>query len=746
MRGNTSKLPLPDKSPIPAAASAGLGIAEAEIPPPVPVASAQAADPRVGKALTRLGVAIQRYRIYPARSPLCREAADAAHDALSEWAESTVGDASDTLAVSETAEVRIRVSLGRLYLDLLPLPESGPISELAERLFRADIDELVIRANVTKTELARFCQRLAGWERQDRDLTFSQVLTELDITGIRARDTKRLDVLDYGIVPSSRLGALRSERSQRERQSEGEVDASMHKAWMRVDLDASLEPLDMIDLAFLVDDQMDLARLLSKMARLEATDEGGSWTLRQTVSHLVHLYSKLSPEVAEARFTELAATLMELEREVRQTLTEDMILPDVLETGKSAPLMRLLPDEEIVEALRTLIDLEIGGQGLVRLAFERLDLPGERLRDVLQPLLEDLKSRKGTEDSAPKIEVRLSADGDVFRDMRDFTALELAVDETTAEKLGEIRAELSALDPDTERLRCTLNMIPELRNPDRATAVLEPVPAWLATMMEDDPTEACTLIRSLRDTAHDLEIIDPELTEVVSQVLKELLTPDRIRESVRAWTNDESSSAAMLEAFGPASAEAFLAALDEEPRRNERRVILDFMCAHADLFAEWLVPHAADVRWTVVRNVVLVLGFGGPGREAVVAKALRHPDKRVIREALLALGRIGTPRAAEETLAQLSAEDERRDLAEEAIRRFPPEDGFRLAQRLLSDPDLYLDRPHVTRTLISAFLSDGQDTAEQLLRPLLALRFQFWKPALSRLGWTAAAALRQGRK
>ncbi|MDX1577367.1 MAG: HEAT repeat domain-containing protein [Gemmatimonadota bacterium] len=704
-------------------------------------------DERIVRAVHALGVVVQRHRLYPSRSPLCRDAAAACRDALDEVWRGSPEVVEGEVRGSAVTDLSLRVASDRLYLELDPLPANGPITELGDRLFRADVEEVVIRQGVTRTELIRFCRRLAHWDRRrDPHLRLSEVLNELDVTGIRARDSERLEVLDFDIVASDRLEGLRTERRRRVREDGTGVDSSVHKAWARTSVDASAEPIDMIDLAYLVENQLDLAQMLFQLAEGETEASGSVAALRQTVTRLVHLYAGMSEDVAEARFRDLAASLMELEPEARRNLTRDVLIPDLLETGKSADLVRLLPDGEIVDAISTLADLEIGGQGLVRLALERLELPPGRLEVVLGPLLERSREEMGAARPDARVEVRLSSDEDVFRNLRAFSAHELAVGEETRARLEDVRERLEVVDGPAERLRCAVALVPHLRNPERAVEILRPLPAWLSSLLASDPEAAARQIRSLRDTARELEELDPELSDTVDEVLREVLMAEVVTRIAGPGEGAESDTTlALLEAFGPVAASVFVEMLETEERRSVRRSLLDHMCEHASFFAPLVERYVQDGRWTVVRNVVRVLGFAGPGYEAALAAPLDHADDRVVREALLALGRIGSPRAAEEIFARLAATDERRELAEDAMRRFPLDQGVHLTRRLLSKPEFYRDRPEVARLLIVRFFADGHHGSEALLRPLLGYRLRPWQPALMRLGWAASAVLRRGK-
>jgi len=739
---------------------------------------ARALDPVSLRALTHLAVAVQRHRIYPALSPLCKEAvvecvkalsALRAHSATDPQAQPT--DLSPTHATSagdsvpdvgegdvdDVPELQVKIGTTLLYVDLVPVPSSTAIDEFTDRLFRADVEELSFRSTVSATEVARFCRRLASWDRSRGQYDyFSEAIAELGITGIGVRCTERLDVLDFDVLPAGQLENLRVEQEQQDSRRH-DIEVSLQKAWVRVDTDCPLDPIDMLDLAFLVDSQTDLAQMLLGMAQGEGQSVGAPVALRQTVSELVHLYSGLSETAAEERFAALASTLMELEPAARRTLTRDVLLPDLLQSGKAAQVLRLLPDGEIVEAIRTLIDLDVGGAGLVGLALERLDLSGERLgiitrsmSDRLQPTTQPSAPSGPGAANQPSSRIRLESDHTIFRDMRELAAHDLGVDAETAKELRAIRDRVGVIDEVAERLRCVLTLLPHIRNPDRATEVLRSVTELLRPLLWEKPQQAAERVADLLAIANRMDGVDPEVGQAIKHVVGDLLDANYIQFQAERWREagkTDETVAELFSALGPTATTAFHEALEELDDRQVRRTILTFMCAHAEVFAESLYDHLGDARWTIVRNSVRVLGFAPPGGEAAVAKLLKHPEKRVVRETFLALSRIGTPRAAEEILGQLEASDpKRRELAEDAIRRFPVAEGEKLTCRLLSKPEFYQDRPQVARALITRFLNPPSREGAKLLRPLLALRVQFWRPALFRLGWAAGAALGGGGK
>lgn len=693
-------------------------------------------DETVARAAALLGRTVQRHRVYPAASPLCQGSVSECRSALE-------GLSAETL--------ELRVTPRELFHGSDSLPGTAPLSELAERLFRADVEVLRVQRETPPKELGRFCRQLATWDRRgQRDGSFAEVLDEQGVSSITARAADKLEVLEIGVVSAERLARLSEERSARAPEDQLGEAQGRHQAWIQVDTDCDVESIDLVDLAFLVDNQADLAQVLYDIAEGGPQSASSGEALRESIAELVELYSSLSPRVAEQRFAGLARTLMTLDTETRHALTRDVLMPDLLETGRTARLLQLLPDGEVVEAVRTLAELEVGAPGLVKLAFDRLALPDERRATLARAVGESLvgEGAAGTADSSSA--VRLSADGSGGRDFREYTAHELSVDDRTAAELDRIKAAFEEADRVTEWLRCCANLVRHLRNPDHAEEMLERAAETLISLIEADAERAARSVDELRAAADEVREHRPEVAEAVDGLMLSVCSPSFLRVLAEDWAEQggpDPAGQALLIALGTASMEALVRFFEEESSRAIRRRIMDFMCDNADAFADASVPYLSDERWTVVRNMVLVIGHAGPGREADLAPLVGHREDRVAREALLALARIGSAEAAELVLSRLVEEDPSRlAMAEESIRTFPVEEGRRQTRRLLADRRFLRRSPKLARGLVERFVPKDAAGWEEVLSPILPLRFRFWSPKQMALGRAAAAALKGRRE
>jgi plasmid stabilization system protein ParE len=678
---------------------------------------------------------------------MCRDAVVACHAALTELG----GDG-----------LSARVAPRTLHLPDDVVPSSPAITELADRLFRADIEELQLTRDVSPKEIARFCRTLARWDqRPDRHASFPEVLADQGVSTVRVLTAERITVLDLETLPAERLRRLEGERKARGEMEDYERALLAQKAWVRVDTSCPLEPIDTVDLAFLVEDQADLTQMLHDMADTQGRSRRGQAGLKDGINDLMQVYASLSPDVADERFEQLARSIMALDKDARRKLTSEVLMPELLETGKAAEVLRRLPDSEIVETLETLADLEMGGVGLLDLALKRLRLPQDRRSSIagaLTPELRQEQTMPQSFDGAPGTvttpEARLSSQATASVDVREYTAHELSIDEETAEAIGRFREAVTRVDPRSERLRCIAGLIPHLRNPDRAAGLFKVALGLIRPLLQKNPSEAARWIETLREKADAVRALVPEIAELGDAMLGRLCSREFLRHEARriaATTaglrgGDQGDSSQLLKAFGGTAADSFLSALEAEESHEVRMQLLDLMCAHAEVLAPQLERRLDDDVWRIVRNAVRVLGFARPEVVSVIAPLLDHAEDRVAREAYMALSRIGSNAAADAILERLDTlDDGRRIVAEEALSRFKTAEGNRLAHRLLRDHGFCIQRPRFARKLIRRFVRTPSADWSEILMPLSSLRFRFWRPELARLGWAATAALKGPR-
>ncbi|MGH7540146.1 MAG: HEAT repeat domain-containing protein [Gemmatimonadota bacterium] len=634
---------------------------------------------------------------------------------------------------------------------------AGPATiELGDRLFRADVERLDVEAGATRSELGWFCRLLAHWDRRAaREGTIADSLVDGGVAALRVRLTERLEILELPCLTAEHVGPLRAERRTRASRPVAPSGPFDTRVWMRTDPDSDLESLDLVDLAFLVERPLELARLL-QASRGDPTD-GLEETalLSENLSTLVELYGALDPSVASRRLEELAATFLALDEAARRRLTNEVLLPELFESRRTGPLMAALPDAELVTALRSVSARGIGAPGLVEHVLERADLPAERraaIREALGPGVKEAGAMSTPPDGdSEALREWLALGGGKAPDdaLRELTARDLAVDAATEKALARIRADVAASSPEDERLRACLQLVYHVLNPEVAEEMVRDATSVLSRLLDDERTaeRAVVWVARLRTAADSLRPHGPDVAETVDRELRALCSADFVRRAARSWAGGSAADPGgrLITALGAVAATPLLEALDSEPSRAVRRRIVDFMRERAGSLGPGLVARLSDPRWTVVRNAASVLGFAGEGFEPDLTPLLGHEEPRVAREALLAVARIGGEEAARLVVERVRSDDaSARELALEALRRFPAAERRRLVRPLLEDPSFYLRRPGVARGLLNRCF-DGRvaEPERRVLEALLPLRVRVWRPSQLALGWAAAAALRR---
>jgi len=683
--------------------------------------------------LGALGAAVRRHRLYPPGNPLSTEAVDACLVAL--------GDV-------DTGSVELRVSSNGLEADGESLPDTPVLRDLEDAVFRADLDTVRIPAGVAAGELARFARLLARWAREPHeDETFADALAELGVTGVQVLAVERARFIPTPVLDRGALAALERERALRPDTDE-EAGLTLQRAWVRADTDTSPGTLDLVDLAFLCEDPLELAGVLERMSEGSRGELDRARVLVDRVGELIRLYHRLSPEHARRRLRDLGDAILALDAPTRRSLVAGRLLPELLDTGLSAPLLRRLPDGELATALAGLARRAVGSAGIVELALARLELPQARatdVRDALASVVEGAGAGLDRRDPAmgrAAGSIGHSDMGEVEQGLREYTALDLAVTEEVLDELDRIRERAPETDQGAVRLRCLTSLVPLARNPDRIAEIVGAAGPSIGRLLREEPAATADRVSEWIGLADSSRETRPEVTASIEAMLGGLLTPEVLREAASPREGDDAPGAAVA-AFAHLAGAALLDALETEPDRATRRALLDYACRVGGSIADGVAPRSSDPRWTVQRNVARILGFAGSAHESSLCFLLRSREPRVTREALLGLARIGSRGAADAVVQALYDPDPGvAAMAEESIRRFPHAEARRRARALLSDPVFYTRRPRLARDLLRRFLA-GDPERSAVLGHLARLRFRVWRPAVATLGWAAWSAARR---
>src|SRR5262249_1065549 len=103
---------------------------------------------------------------------------------------------------------------------------------------------------------------------------------------------------------------------------------------------------------------------------------------------------------------------------------------------------------------------------------------------------------------------------------------------------------------------------------------------------------------------------------------------------------------AIVASLGAPVVIAWLQAVDDPADRGRVRPLTGAICQSARRAAPAILDRLPAFGPDAVRSALMVLGFAGPGYEKTIADHVSADDERTTREALRALARAGTEKAA----------------------------------------------------------------------------------------------------
>jgi len=178
---------------------------------------------------------------------------------------------------------------------------------------------------------------------------------------------------------------------------------------------------------------------------------------------------------------------------------------------------------------------------------------------------------------------------------------------------------------------------------------------WLVSALQRVAwEEAQYALQVLNEVDRDRELIGAELTAALAGLDTEVIA-DRFDEGE---ASDHNRFAAFTVALGTPAVGFCVDIMARTAKARARAAAVTALCYLCAEEPELLAPWLADSRWEVVRNVVFVLGhIGGPAVVPLLRAVARHPEPRVRRQLVQALGSVPSAERNPLLIEQLDVRD-----------------------------------------------------------------------------------------
>lgn len=699
--------------------------------------------PKVEEFLQLLSRAVRQFHTYPPTSPLCIDAVGASHRAF------TALDRPDRLV--------IRVTPRELVVDEIPLGRGTIIEqELVRPLHRGNVAALDIDGSASLRDFTRLCTGVSRCSDLVRNkTTFAELLVEHGVGTIAARMAQRPEVLDVGARPAPLWDLVEHNRNRARPTVTGGPVSYLYppeKGWVRLEPGAHIDTISLVDLATLVGEPADIATMLLRLTDDDASGAvAADHALEQKFTDVATLFAALDAHLAQVMFDKLARAVLAIEPDRRSNLLRRTILPGLLDGRADGAVLRAFPDPDLADSLCLLLELETAAPEVVAAALNRLELPADRREAVLslvdQKMQEgeraDAGGRPARDQNVDRFARRLvhveSAPGKNFE---EFAAFDLSIDDQTVDAIARVRETAADTDLVMTQLDCLWRLVRLEPNPT-------PVEAFLrrALTLCSDLDRAgrwrdlgAVAVR-FRDLANALKESRPDVADAIGKALGGFCNESRTRRLLDLHGGDADSravAALVVQGFGEALAPGFVTLLDDPSLQAKMHALTALMCEHAPLVAPGLVPRLGRCGLVATRAIVRVCGFAGTGYEPIVAEQLTSHDEATVREALRALARIGTQRAAALVGFQIqNGSAFARVAAEETLWHLPHAQTALQLRDILGHREFVARNPQVVARLIDRAAQTGATGLKDVLEGLEALRFRFWNPGLVRVALKA---------
>lgn len=260
---------------------------------------------------------------------------------------------------------------------------------------------------------------------------------------------------------------------------------------------------------------------------------------------------------------------------------------------------------------------------------------------------------------------------------------------------------------------------------DMRRALGRSVITWLASALQRMAwDEARRALELLNELDRDRGLVGDELAAALAKLDTEAIA-ERFDEGEAA---DQSHFAGFTVALGPPAIGLCVDILARTDKARARAAVVTALCYLCADDPQLLAPWLADSRWQLVRNLVFVLGhIGGPAVVPLLRAVARHPEPRVRRQLVQALGAVPPGDRIPLLLEQLDAHDPQ--LLAATLHMLTREKNPRVARAILT----LIESP--------AFESRDEDNQRTLFNALGDIADDLTVPALETLlhqgGWFA---------
>ena len=698
--------------------------------------------------LQLLARASHQFHTYPPTSPLCTDAIAACHAAF--------------MALELEEPMTLRIGKRELLVQDEAIGRGTVVEQQLWRpLHRARVASVEIKPDVTLRDWSQFCPIVAASVRPSRQSpSVAEQLLEAGVGGIVARVTPRPEMFEVGAPPAAMRVVV-----DRERVRQASIPVSgpaQHlyppdKGWVRLDPTVRYESLSLLDLTVLINEPAELASMLTRLIDEDTADDSArAAALQHRYSDVVMLIGALDTRLARILFSKLSRAVLALDSDRRRSLLKGAILPGLLDGRMNGEAVLWdFPDIDLADALCLLLDLDAASPHVLAMALDRLQLPDDR-RSALAPLIKARLQNGRSSEQVKEGSFAAGFDGvaasltrvttDVGKNFSEFAAFDLAMTDQTATALTAAHDAIAATDAADAQIRCALSLTRIEPNPGIVSATLARALPPLVQLLRAERWDAVTrVVTDLHAIEARLQPSRPDVAKTVRDMLLRFCNHEFIVRLAQLSGSDDgrTRAAAIVAVAAPSLVPAWLELLDGQTERVRARQLVPLMCECARSIAPAIAQRLPLLNADAACAALTVLGSAGTGYEELIAEQVKTGEERRAREAMRALARIGSPRAAGFIVRQIEdGPPVVRPAAEEALWRLPLPLAFAKTHELLRRRDFVVHHPHTAARLLERAVQSADDGLDSVLEGLTSLRFHFWSPAVARVG-AKARELRQ---